>query len=413
MSPFRPRRRSSVAALASLFAATTALGAQDPPAPELLSGPAAGMPLPACPVYAPSGPFAGSEFDAAARIGKGPGVLLFVHELTRNTGPMVGGLDRLAVQFAWTGLQTHTIRIAADRTEAEAAVKRSSDAMLLQRPILVSTDGVEGPGGYALNRKATLTLVLCKDGAVVRSLAFTDTGRADLPKLRALVEEVTGPVPADAAALRAAMAARLPRDPEQLRALAIELGLLLHGVDAAQATRQERQGARDARMQPAGEQRPGAAPAKPREGKAPDDEELRALLRRAIQKGADAAELDAVFAAVDARAGTDTGLRAQVADMWRLMLSLGYGNDDATANTFAGSVPPAGPPIDFAHDVLPLLQRHGCASAYCHGSATGQNGFKLSLFGSDPAADHAAIATWLRGRRLDRSEPERSLLVQK
>jgi len=39
----------------------------------------------------------------AQRIGKAPGVLLFVHELTRNTAPMITGLDRLAVQLAWTG----------------------------------------------------------------------------------------------------------------------------------------------------------------------------------------------------------------------------------------------------------------------------------------------------------------------
>lgn len=71
------------------------------------------------------------------------------------------------------------------------------------------------------------------------------------------------------------------------------------------------------------------------------------------------------------------------------------------------------PPFDFTHDVLPILQRHGCASAYCHGSATGRADFKLSLFGGDAAADWRAIAAAFGGRRLDRLEPERSLLVQK
>lgn len=77
-----------------------------------------------------------------------------------------------------------------------------------------------------------------------------------------------------------------------------------------------------------------------------------------------------------------------------------------------GRVGPTRPP-DFVLDVLPLLQRQGCASAYCHGAATGQAGFKLSLFGSDPAADHAAITRALGGRRLDLAEPEQSLLLQK
>ncbi len=68
---------------------------------------------------------------------------------------------------------------------------------------------------------------------------------------------------------------------------------------------------------------------------------------------------------------------------------------------------------DFTYDVLPLLQRQGCASAYCHGAATGQGGFKLSLFGSDPRADHAAITRDLGGRRLDLRDPDASLLLQK
>jgi Protein of unknown function (DUF1553)/Protein of unknown function (DUF1549) len=73
----------------------------------------------------------------------------------------------------------------------------------------------------------------------------------------------------------------------------------------------------------------------------------------------------------------------------------------------------AGRAFDFATDVLPFLQRHGCASAYCHGGATGQGGFKLSLFGSDPLADYGAITDEFGGRRVDLASPERSLLLQK
>ena len=47
------------------------------------------------------------------------------------------------------------------------------------------------------------------------------------------------------------------------------------------------------------------------------------------------------------------------------------------------------------------------------GSLTGQNGFKLSLFGYDPEADYEAIAVNDGGRRIDRSEPEKSLLLLK
>lgn len=326
----------AVAAAVLLFAclAPSAVG-QEAATPELTSGPAPGTALPPCNVWAPSGPFAGTEFDAAARIGKRPGVLLFVQELSRNTGQLFMGLDRIATEFAWTGLETHTIRIAADRTDAEAAVKRTSESLMMLRPIVVSTDGLDGPGGYALHRKATLTLVTCKDGVVVRSVAFTDTGRADLPRLRGLVEEVTGSVPKDPAALRAAMAERLPRDPEQLRALATEMALLLQRAEKRDDDRQQQRAARDMAQRPmqgdGSKPAEGAAPAKPRAGKAPEDEELRGLLRRAIQHAADAAELDAVYTAVATRVGDDAGLRGQAVEMFKLQVSLGYGNDDSRA----------------------------------------------------------------------------------
>ncbi|HYT90120.1 MAG TPA: S-layer protein, partial [Gemmataceae bacterium] len=45
----------------------------------------------------------------------------------------------------------------------------------------------------------------------------------------------------------------------------------------------------------------------------------------------------------------------------------------------------------FENDIVPLLSRFGCNSSGCHGNAEGQNGFKLSVFGFDPVADHAAL----------------------
>jgi hypothetical protein len=70
-------------------------------------------------------------------------------------------------------------------------------------------------------------------------------------------------------------------------------------------------------------------------------------------------------------------------------------------------------PVDFATEVQPLLNRFGCNSGGCHGKASGQNGFKLSLFGFDTAFDYAALVHEARGRRVFSSAPERSLLLTK
>ncbi len=70
-------------------------------------------------------------------------------------------------------------------------------------------------------------------------------------------------------------------------------------------------------------------------------------------------------------------------------------------------------PFDFETDIAPLLGRFGCNMSGCHGKAEGQNGFKLSVFGFDPAADHAAIVREGRGRRIFPASPENSLLLTK
>src|SRR4051794_36411512 len=70
-------------------------------------------------------------------------------------------------------------------------------------------------------------------------------------------------------------------------------------------------------------------------------------------------------------------------------------------------------PIDFGRDIIPLLTRYGCNAGGCHGKASGQNGFKLSLLGFDPDFDYRAIVNEARGRRLFPASPEQSLLLTK
>jgi hypothetical protein len=68
---------------------------------------------------------------------------------------------------------------------------------------------------------------------------------------------------------------------------------------------------------------------------------------------------------------------------------------------------------DFATDVVPILSRYGCNAGGCHGKASGQNGFKLSLFGFDTEFDYQALVKEGRGRRIFPAAPERSLLLTK
>jgi hypothetical protein len=70
-------------------------------------------------------------------------------------------------------------------------------------------------------------------------------------------------------------------------------------------------------------------------------------------------------------------------------------------------------PVDFVSEVAPILSRLGCNAGMCHGKSSGQNGFRLTLFGFDPGFDHQSLVRDAQGRRVSRASPETSLLLMK
>jgi hypothetical protein len=70
-------------------------------------------------------------------------------------------------------------------------------------------------------------------------------------------------------------------------------------------------------------------------------------------------------------------------------------------------------PINFANQIVPIFTKLGCNAGGCHGKASGQNGFKLSLLGFEPEVDYNALVMEARGRRLFPASPENSLLLLK
>src|SRR3984885_15123316 len=69
--------------------------------------------------------------------------------------------------------------------------------------------------------------------------------------------------------------------------------------------------------------------------------------------------------------------------------------------------------VTFLRDVAPILNKTGCTAGACHGAAKGKNGFKLSLRGYDPQFDYEALLYDLSGRRFNRADPGRSLMLAK
>ncbi len=70
-------------------------------------------------------------------------------------------------------------------------------------------------------------------------------------------------------------------------------------------------------------------------------------------------------------------------------------------------------PVNFPNEVVPVFTKFGCNGGGCHGKASGQNGFKLSLLGFTPTEDYEYLVKEGRGRRLFPAAPDRSLLLLK
>jgi len=67
----------------------------------------------------------------------------------------------------------------------------------------------------------------------------------------------------------------------------------------------------------------------------------------------------------------------------------------------------------FQNEVVPVLMRYGCSSGGCHGATRGKDGFRLSLFGYDPNADHFRLTREFVNRRVNVALPQDSLLLKK
>jgi hypothetical protein len=71
------------------------------------------------------------------------------------------------------------------------------------------------------------------------------------------------------------------------------------------------------------------------------------------------------------------------------------------------------PLVNFPNQIVPIFTKLACNGGGCHGKASGQNGFKLSLLGFEPTEDYEHLVKEGRGRRLFPAAPDKSLLLLK
>jgi hypothetical protein len=80
--------------------------------------------------------------------------------------------------------------------------------------------------------------------------------------------------------------------------------------------------------------------------------------------------------------GTQTNPRVVVGKAdGKTTLHIRYGGIETTVPVTVSAIA-VHPPVQFVNDVVPVFSKLGCNSGGCHGKASGQNGFRLSVFGS-------------------------------
>ena len=70
-------------------------------------------------------------------------------------------------------------------------------------------------------------------------------------------------------------------------------------------------------------------------------------------------------------------------------------------------------PVHFHHEVVAAVTRSGCNCGACHGTPSGKNGFRLSLQGYLPDQDLNVLTRETFSRRINRNDPDNSLILLK
>lgn len=157
------------------------------------SGPQVGEKLPDFTVRGAFDESAGKELNFVSEADGKPIVLVFVHDVNRQSIGFARILTQYSHGLAKDGVTTGVTFLSEDATEAEATLKRIRHALAPGVPTGISADGREGPGALGLNRNVMLTILVAKEGKVAGNFALVQPSlKVDLPKVLDSIAATTG-----------------------------------------------------------------------------------------------------------------------------------------------------------------------------------------------------------------------------
>lgn len=164
--------------------------AEDEP---VFSGPQPGEKLPSFKAKEVFGDLAGKEFDFIKQAEKNSVALIFVHARTRPAFGLTNTMMKFAATRSKAGLESGVIFLTEDPTATQAWMRLVEKHFPKGVVYGISTDGIEGPGAYGLNRNVTLTVLIGREGKVTANFALVQPSiQADGPKILKAIVDVSG-----------------------------------------------------------------------------------------------------------------------------------------------------------------------------------------------------------------------------
>jgi hypothetical protein len=216
-----------------------------------------------------------------------PCLIIFIHTLSRPAIGLTRTLTTAAEKLTSDKPSVSIIFLTDDPTETQQWAKRARNALPQGVQMGVSTEGVEGPGAYGLNRKVSMTILIGKENKVTSNFALIQPSiQADAPKI--------------ISSLAKCMGVSVPENVKK-------------EMDAAMNQ--------------------GRAPARTRPNV--DDSELRQLLSPVINKEATSEEITQAAKRVEEAVAKSAPLRKRIGDICRRIIDAdrlsSYGNEHSQA----------------------------------------------------------------------------------
>jgi hypothetical protein len=230
--------------------------------------------------------------------------LVFVHGIERSMVPLMRVVDAFGSAHK-EKIITNWVFLSDDPIASRQRLPQVGRSIKLQGRMLLSSDGIEGPGNYGLNKDCLLTILTSKENKVTANFALIQPGIADGKAVVAALSKLIG-----------------LETPPTIQSLTPNMRM---------ANGRNMRDGDNPRMQRRGQKRPAGNGGNKLPGAAPTDPKLVGFLRQFIQKSNTNELVDTVLDQVRSYIKNNDDLTKQAMNGWIRVLHVKYGTDYAQA----------------------------------------------------------------------------------